>query len=434
MKKVKGETELIQEAWIDARHPMSHQRLWGLTLLERNIRELHLLGVNKITVVLSREVEPQSNFCYPLPHDVKIVWSSENWRDSLVNTLLQTQEPVLIMEGNLIVDRRLLKLLLTARESMVLCLPDSKGGAMGVLSDKEQSYVITAENEPISQLLIDLVEAGCLNTLDLSDFDPHMISLRRKLNPFLLKVKEVGDLKKAEHLLKLTVHKGVNDFVARFIHPPLEFALTRVLTCKKITPNQVTLTWIFLAAVVTLLFWHGHVLLGAALAALCGILDGVDGKLARLTLRFSQIGDRLDHYCNTLFDGLWYVALGWYFSRGVWHSIPGKLALLLFVSYGVERIVPGLFKKIHGREIYDYSRLDELVRLVGSRMNNNIWLMLIAAIFGLEKSAFYTISVWMFLTAFYHTGRLIWITWFNKNKLLKKSKLSKWKPKEMSKI
>ena len=76
-------------------------------------------------------------------------------------------------------------------------------------------------------------------------------------------------------------------------------------------------------------------------------------------------------------------------------------------SYCVERIVPGIFKKLHGREIYDYAKIDRFMRLIGSRMNNNIWLLLIATTLGWPKEGFYFISLWMLVTASWHTLRLL---------------------------
>ncbi|MFQ5754084.1 MAG: CDP-alcohol phosphatidyltransferase family protein, partial [bacterium] len=147
-----------------------------------------------------------------------------------------------------------------------------------------------------------------------------------------------------------------------------------------------------------------------------GILDGIDGKLARLTLRFSKSGALLDHVTDTVYDGLWCLTLGWYFSQGDLNSIAAQFTFIFFTSYVVERIVPGIFKKLHGYEIYDYEDIDKVMRLIGSRRNNNIWLLMIGIILGVARETYYFISIWMLVTASWHTLRLIWVTWISKVK------------------
>jgi hypothetical protein len=44
-------------------------------------------------------------------------------------------------------------------------------------------------------------------------------------------------------------------------------------------------------------------------------------------------------------------------------------------------------------------------------MNNNVWCLMIGVALGFARETFYVISVWMLLTATWHTLRLIWVTW-----------------------
>jgi hypothetical protein len=129
-----------------------------------------------------------------------------------------------------------------------------------------------------------------------------------------------------------------------------------------------------------------------------------------LTLRFSKAGDLLDHVGNAVFDAFWYLALGWYFSGGDFHSTAATFTVILIIAYTVERVVPAIFLKLHKAEIWDYEKIDVFVRLICSRMNNNIWVLTFGVLFGFPRETFYFISIWMLITAVWHTLRLIHVS------------------------
>ena len=413
---------LIKKAWIDARHPMVNRKLWGLTLLERNLKELKILGIEEVVVVTVEELHPRKHFCYPLPKALEISFVIANHSDpfeSLRTELQKSGHLILVLEGHSLNDRRVIKKLISSNSNCGVISPTGikKAGA-AVLSDSETSLFVKNYSTNLTSILLEAIQNSKIQNLNLLNFEKHVVNLRREIDPFLLLVEDSGELKEADQFLRLTVHKGVNDFVAKYIHPPLEFAGTRLLLYTPMTPNQVTIFWVLLAVSTIPLFATGHLLLGTLLAALYGILDGIDGKLARLTLRFSKSGDLLDHVTDTVYDGLWCLAMGWYFSKGDLNSTAAQFTFIFFTSYVVERIVPGIFKKLHGREIYDYEEIDKVMRLVGSRRNNNLWFLMIGIILGFAREAFYTVSIWMLATASWHTVRLIWVTWKSKVKKL----------------
>jgi phosphatidylglycerophosphate synthase len=394
---------------------MSNQKLWGLTLLERNLKELEKLGIKQAIVTIPKEADPIKHFCHGLPKNLKINLrqiSGSNPFETLLTWLGNTNEPVLVLEGHALTDRRILeKLIQNNSPCAVMVSNGSNQAGAAILSASKIALVEKTSTKELTRLILEAIRNQKIKRLDLTNFDPHIKNLRRHVNPYLLLIENQEQQREAEQILRQTVHKGVNDFVAKYIHPPLEFGAVRFLACTPVTPNQITILWVALSALVIPLFATGHLLLGIFLAALCGVLDGIDGKLARLTLRFSKGGDLLDHVSNTLYDGIWYLALGWYFSNGNLNSTAARFTFVLFVAYIVERIVPGIFKKVHGQEIYDYKKIDKVARLLGSRMNNNVWVLLLGIIFSLALETFYAISLWMLATAIWHTLRLFYVTW-----------------------
>ncbi|MFQ5864334.1 MAG: CDP-alcohol phosphatidyltransferase family protein [bacterium] len=399
---------------------MVNQRLWGLTLLERNLRELHKLAFKEVVVLTTEEIDPSKHFSHPLPKTLEfslVIANESDPFESLRSNLQKSNELMLVLEGHALNDRRVLKQLIYANSVIGVISPSgsNKAGA-AILSHCEASLFEKNSSGKLTSILLAAIQNSKMANLNLSNFQTYVKPLRREIVPFLLLVEQPEHLKEADQILRQTVHKGVNDFVAKYIHPPLEFGAVRYLADTPVTPNQITIFWMVLAGFTIPLFATGHLLLGIILAALCGVLDGIDGKLARLTLRFSKAGDLLDHASNTVYDATWYLALGWYFSEGDLNSTAARLTLVLFISYCVERIVPGVFEKLHGQEIYDYEKLDKLARLAGSRMNNNVWLLMIGIILGFARQAFYFISLWMLTTASWHIVRLLWVTWKAKAK------------------
>ncbi|MFQ5769239.1 MAG: CDP-alcohol phosphatidyltransferase family protein [bacterium] len=399
---------------------MVNQKLWGLTLLERNLKELTLSGIEEVLVVTREELQPSQHFGFPLPKALHVSYIMANPVDPFASLRTELQKSghfILVLEGNSLTDRRILKILLNSNATCGVISPTGikKGGA-AVLSDTQTALFAKTSSQNLTAILSQAIQNSKIQNLNLTNFEKHIVNLRREIDPFLLTVENTEQLNEADRFLRLTVHKGVNDFVAKYIHPPLEFGGTHLLLSTTITPNQVTIFWVLLVVTTIPLFATGHLLLGTILAVLYGILDGIDGKLARLTLRFSKSGALLDHVTDTVYDGLWCLTLGWYFSHGDLNSIAARFTFIFFTSYVVERIVPGIFKKLHGYEIYDYEDIDKVMRLIGSRRNNNIWFLMIGIILGVAREAYYMVSIWMLLTASWHTLRLIWVTWISKVK------------------
>lgn len=75
-----------------------------------------------------------------------------------------------------------------------------------------------------------------------------------------------------------------------------------------VTPNQVTILSIFLAIFAGLAFWGGYLVIGLLLGWVMTFLDTVDGKLARVTVSSSEIGEILDHGLDLVHLPLWYLA------------------------------------------------------------------------------------------------------------------------------
>jgi hypothetical protein len=96
--------------------------------------------------------------------------------------------------------------------------------------------------------------------------------------------------------------------VTKHAWPHVALPLTRWCAQRGITPNQVTALSAVLVGVAFWLFWEGHFALGLLAAWWMTLLDTVDGKLARVTLTSSPMGNIFDHGIDLIHPPFWYWA------------------------------------------------------------------------------------------------------------------------------
>ncbi|MFV2007529.1 MAG: CDP-alcohol phosphatidyltransferase family protein [Longimicrobiales bacterium] len=225
------------------------------------------------------------------------------------------------------------------------------------------------------------------------ELDAYLPDLRRTLRPYWVSARSADDRTRAAGRILDSAQKGVLDLPARYLHPPAENFLARLLSSTSLTPNHVTFITAITGFTATYLFATGSYGLGLVLALVTNVLDGVDGKLARIKLQTSPFGNALDHTLDVSFEFSWYVALGWGLSGGAVRSGPFGVALALIAVMIGTRGVSGVYKLITGRQIHDHRAFDRAVRLVAGR--RNIYVMVLLAGFLVDRvGAAFTLSLW----------------------------------------
>jgi phosphatidylglycerophosphate synthase len=87
------------------------------------------------------------------------------------------------------------------------------------------------------------------------------------------------------------------------IRGAMEF-VARIFMRLKFTPNKLTLFCLFLGLAICGLFaWNKNPLMFGILILLVGMLDVVDGTLARMTNQCTKFGSYLDAMCDRLYEG-----------------------------------------------------------------------------------------------------------------------------------
>jgi phosphatidylglycerophosphate synthase len=259
------------------------------------------------------------------------------------------------------------------------------------------------------EALCEGIEAGHVHTIDVASRDSYLASGRRKLRPYWFPVPAVEHRPIAQNVLLDAAQKGTLDLPA-MVHAPIENFFVSYLCKTAITPNQLTAITNVAAWGATSLFAIGRLGAGTILALTVGILDGLDGKQARLKIETSKMG-KLEHWFDALFEISWWIALTYYFqSSGRLPSAFGYLALLLCAE-----ATAGLAKwsviRGYGRLIDEISDFDRIVRLFGGRRNIYVWILALGVLFRAPVQAFKLIAWWGAITAAIQVPRAILILW-----------------------
>jgi len=222
-------------------------------------------------------------------------------------------------------------------------------------------------------------------TIDIRTLAEYIPDLRRYLPVTWTPIRSEADQDRAARHLFNAAQKGVLDFPARYLHPVPENGLVRLLAGTPVTPNAVTILTGLLGFTATGLFATGRpgpVGAALAIALVVNVLDGVDGKLARVRLQASRFGDRLDHFLDVTFEFSWYLAIGWGLRATGATGSPLAAGIGLIGVMLASRALSGVYKAFSGRQIHDHRAFDRGFRLVAGRRNIYVLVLVIGWLAG----------------------------------------------------
>jgi 1L-myo-inositol 1-phosphate cytidylyltransferase / CDP-L-myo-inositol myo-inositolphosphotransferase len=299
-------------------------------------------------------------------------------------------------------------------QQLVLSVPaTSKGKLCGAALLKHDWA--SSQDLPLSQALGQGVEQGALAALDIATQPLYSNELRRELRPFWFPAPAPANKKFAERILLDSAQKGTLDFPAQ-LHAPIEQWLVFHLCRTSLRPNQLTTICNIVAWIATYLFATGHLAWGTGIALVVGILDGLDGKQARLKVETSKSG-KWEHWFDTIFEWSWWTALAYHFRiSGELPQAFGYLFLLLGAE-AADALAKGSVLFTYGKLIDELSPFDRLIRLVGGRRNIYIWILAVGVLWGNAATAFVVIAWWETVTAAVHIPRAIWAVWLRRRRL-----------------
>jgi hypothetical protein len=222
-------------------------------------------------------------------------------------------------------------------------------------------------------------------------YDP---KLRKNAPPFILPA-DPARTREVQTRIFDASYKGATDFVTKWVWPLPARIVTGWCARLGIAPNTVTTISYLLTFFSLACFWQGAFAMGLVSAWIMTFLDTVDGKLARVTLTSSKLGDFLDHGLDLIHPPLWWAAWG----AGL--AGPGMLfdgyeiwVAIAFLGYIVGRLLEGFFILRFGQEMFTWRPFDFGFRLVIARRNPNLVLLSISVILGRPDLGFIALGTW----------------------------------------
>lgn len=397
------------ECVILADGPGALVELCGISTLERLLRTLQRCGITRATILSSTPAEIAKLLAQPS-------WARANLKftirerppgpttvQEIVDLWSAAAELLLVIRGDVIFDIRLLSALLAKPSSAALVDSELISSAENTNRGKlcgaallQREWAV-ARNGSVESALLEGLEQHTVEALDVANEPLYDPGLRRNLRPFCFPAPALADKQAAESVLFDSVQKGTLDFPA-WIHAPIEKFLLRYLSRTSITPNQLTISWAMAACLTTIFFATGHLIWGIVLALVVGILDGLDGKQARLKVE-TTAGGKIEHHLDSFFDVVWPTALAFHFyASGQLPTAFYYLAILL-IGEGVDGIAKAIIYSAAGRLMTAPSMFDRFVRLIGGRRNIYIWVLAIALILGAPEKALIVMAWWELMTA-----------------------------------
>lgn len=400
--------------------------VYGIPLLERHLRVFASLGARRVTVVGPSPGRGPS---------VRVDGFDERWFQELgtvdcvradespARWLPGKDETALVLDAHHLYDPRVLRAMIDGGSNRRAADPARRAADP---ADRESCRLLLADADLLTELTASWAGSGSLwsaldatpesvcSVYDLRELDPYIVDLRRSLPPWWLILDSDRKVRRAEGMLIDAAQKGTLDFPAEFIHPPLENLLTKWISAGPVTPNQVTTLTIGLAFLTTGLLAAGqmatgYLAAGLIIAFIVGVLDGVDGKLARVTVRCTRFGDRYEHILDVVWELTWYWALGWMLSGGGDAAGPFVLSTVITLFYLLDKAATGMFKSRQGIELFDFEPVDRFFRRIGARRNTNVLLLLGGTAIGMLEEAFTFVAIWTVVTAAFHWTRAIWL-------------------------
>ena len=419
------ESKMCNECVIIADNPAALIELCGISMLERLLRALQRCGIKRATVLSSTPKLVSESLAGPAwPRarvDLRVCQRSDELVtvEQIVDVWPETAQVLLVIRGDAVFDIRLLCLLLrqdsttalvdsavpVESESLVVSAQKANVGKLCGAALLQHKWVLE-QSGPFDKAMRAGLEQRAVVGLDVAKQPSYDPGLRRKLRPFWFPTPSASNTRFAENVLLDSVQKGSLDLPA-LVHAPIEKFLISHLCRTSITPHQLTIAWIVLACATTILFALGHLIWGIVLALVVGILDGLDGKQARIKVETSKSGT-LEHRFDSLFEVAWPSALAYHFyTTG---QLPGAFIYLavLLLAEAFDGIGKAGIYSASEKLMNEPGRLDRLVRLLGGRRNIYVWVLAAAVILRAPATALIVMAGWEVLTAAIDVPHAAW--------------------------
>ncbi|MFQ6064691.1 MAG: sugar phosphate nucleotidyltransferase [Candidatus Bathyarchaeia archaeon] len=209
---------------------------------------------------------------------------------------------------------------------------------------------------------------GEADVLDISELSGRIPKLRKEMKPYWIDVDTKEDVKRAKEMLVEKLSKSPSDLLACYVHRPIENKIVYHLSGYGITPNQMTVFVNIVAYTVTFLFLTGNLLPASILTFVVGLMDGLDGKLARVKDMTSELGS-MEHPFDALYEFSWIAAISIHLSLSAGRLLPVLLGMLIILLTVFYRQCYDRFRMSTGKSLDAYGKFDRIFRRIVGRRN-----------------------------------------------------------------
>lgn len=404
-------------------------RICGIRVIERLIRTLARLSIRTIHIVWTSgstfslselqqtPVERSINFSESsmvseevTREDIEVILASLTSPDGIK----QSSSKLILIDGSYVYDARLLDALIKGPSPTALIdtdLPDALKDFFNIRKGNKRSVWGRAVSiEKLSDLPPEcpiLNETTWSNRpihlLDAATVDGYRFGQRRTLRPYFFLVHQSNKIPAVEKFILEIAQNGVLD-IPGYLHAPLENAIVRRLWNHRVTPNQVTLLTTLLALIAGLLFFLNQPASALSLALLVGILDGVDGKLARVRVETTPFG-QYEHLLDYFYENTWWLVLAVRLYLDQHLKASWIYWGVLVVSDLLDRLAKRYVKNRMGRHLDDLTHFDRWFRLIGGRRNIYVWILCGGFLMRTPGGAYRMMCMWGAITAQIHVVR-----------------------------
>jgi CDP-L-myo-inositol myo-inositolphosphotransferase len=339
-------------------------RVAGIALLERSVRALRQAGVRRIVVVVGHAKEQIARFVDERGLGVELVENEDFTRGNGSSALVGGRaagERFLVTMADHVVDPEAVARLIASPARLAAAVDGTPRHC-----DVEEATKVLVDAGRVAAIARNLadwnaVDAGmfvCDADLlpvaerALADGDGSWNAVRRRAiaegheidavdlqGAFWIDIDTPAEARRAERLLiERAAAKPWDGPVARYVNRRLSKPLSLLFLRLGATPNAATaaafaLTLVAACALGLGAEWPAALIVGGVLVQLASIVDGVDGEIARASLRTTPSGGFLDSVLDRVGDAALLVGLA--VAAGLDAATVGALAAALFGSLQV---------------------------------------------------------------------------------------------------
>ncbi len=400
--------------------------LCGMPVVERLLRTLRAIGVH--SVVLIAEDGEQEWLPSVRTRAERLGLSAEvaDLARDVASLGLAPDQRVLVVDGEYVLDERILSALLAQPDGCVVAYDSQPASAQAVPVAVEDgrlraigTKVATAHGGyagatvcPARALGIPrewgdrgwvgqlhaLASARPIAALDVGAVDPYVPGSRRAVRPLWFRIRTQADAEHCRDALVESAQKGTLDVIAWYLHRPIENWIVRHIAGLPITPNQMSALTSLVGFGVAALLLSGNLLPAVLLALVVNVMDGLDGKLARVKGLTSKLGE-LEHSFDCLYEQAWYAGFAWGMYRLSGSLLPVALGTMMLLCDAFSRHVSMQFKQVTGVSLADYAPFDRAFRRFDGRRNTYSLHLLLSTLLGVPLVASFTMALHAAVTA-----------------------------------